>query len=179
MTVIEHLSGNLKNETLPELFLKLHASRATGMLTLQREKQVKWIYVKEGQIIFAGSNQEADHLGNRLIRAGKLTPPQVEAVLKLQSAAHKKFGAIVVELGFMDPKELFEELKRHVKEIIMSVFLWEIAAYRFRPGPLPPDVIALVIDPVRLISEIIHRILGQTPSTKSRSPVQPDSNDPP
>lgn len=152
------LSGPLQNNALPELLQNLHTSGATGTLTLRRNEEEKSIFIKNGQIIFASSNLEADRLGNLLVRLGRLTQEQMEAVLKMRNPCGKRFGAVVVELGFLEPKNLYEGLKLQVREIIFSLFLWESGDYRFIPGSLPDHVIALVLDPIQLISEIIGRL---------------------
>ena len=116
------------------------------------------VYIKDGNIVFASSNLPEDRVGNILVHAGKLTPEQVEAALKFKGATRKKFGAIVVELGFLTPKELFDGLKLQVKEIIYSLFRWEEGAYHFTPGDLPRQTIPLVLDPAQIISETITRL---------------------
>lgn len=151
-------SGNIQDIPLTDLLRNLQASKVTGTLTIHHNQEEKSIYVKEGNIIFASSNQNADRLGYVLINAGKLKQEQMEAALKLRSATNKPFGAIVVELGFITPKDLFEGLKLQVKEIIYSLFRWEEGRFQVTPGQLPAQTIPLVLNPIELISEIIARL---------------------
>ncbi|MBI3811164.1 MAG: DUF4388 domain-containing protein [Nitrospirae bacterium] len=162
MTNSEIFSGKLQNVALTHLLQTLLSSKATGILTLQHDEQEKSIYVRGGNIIFASSNVPEDRLGNILVHSGKLTQAQVEAALKFKDATHKKFGAIIVELGYLAPKELFDGLKLQVKEIIHSLFCWDEGAYHFTPGNLPSQTIPLVLDPVQLISEIITRLQAES-----------------
>jgi len=158
MTNSKPYSGNIQNTPLSDLLRNLQSSKVTGTLTLQRNEEEKSIYVKDGNIVFASSNQSADRLGHILINAEKLTQEKMEAALKLREATHKKFGAIVVELGFITPKELYDGLKLQVKEIIYSLFQWEEGRFQVTPGKLPEQTIPLVLDPIDLISEIIARL---------------------
>ncbi|HUK55423.1 MAG TPA: DUF4388 domain-containing protein [Nitrospiria bacterium] len=158
MTNHEPFSGNLQNIPLSDLLQNLQSSKVTGTLTLQHDGQEKSIYVKDGNIVSASSNLSGDRLGYILINAGKLRREQMDAALKLQGATHKKFGAIIVELGFLTPKELFDGLKLQVKEIIYSLFRWEEGHFQFTPGHLPDQAIPLVLNPIELISEIIERL---------------------
>lgn len=158
----EPLAGELLDVALVDLLRNLQTSKANGTLTLQSNGREKSIYIKGGNIVSAASNLPEDRLGHILVKAGKLSPEQVEAALKLKGATQKKFGAVVVELGFLSPKELFEGLKLQVKEIIYSLFLWEEGDYRFMPGELPQQTISLVLDPIQLISEIIHRLQSES-----------------
>jgi len=137
----------------------LRSSKATGSLALQKGGVEKRIYVKEGRIIFASSTDPRDRLGDSLVRAGKLSRANLEQALVLykKSAGLKKMGAILVENGFVPPKELFNGLKIQVKDIIFSLLLWEEGAFVFEER-LPVDVIQLQINIQELIAELITRI---------------------
>ena len=164
------LAGNLTDFYLSEILKHLQSIRATGALTIEqdvksrgnqvplRDKQVKSIYLKEGQIVFAASNLEQDRLGEMLLKAGKLSPQQYEKSVEVLKATGKRQGAILVELGFLTPKGLFEGLKYQILEILYSLFLWTEGRYRFATGELPRQVITLEIELVTLLTETIKRI---------------------
>lgn len=154
----KNLQGHLRDVSLPDLLQNLQHTRATGGLILTWKAQKKTIFLKNGQIVFASSNQFEDRLGNILVRSGKLTREQAEAALKFKEACKKRYGGTLVELGYLTPKELFEGLKAQVREIIVSLFHWEEGDFEFSPGILPEEVISLVLDPVSLITEIIARL---------------------
>ncbi|HTF99308.1 MAG TPA: DUF4388 domain-containing protein [Nitrospirota bacterium] len=153
------LSGNIRKTPLPDMLENLRSSKATGSLALQKGGVEKRIYVKEGRIIFASSTDPRDRLGDSLVRAGKLSRANLEQALVLykKSAGLKKMGAILVENGFVPPKELFNGLKIQVKDIIFSLLLWEEGAFVFEER-LPVDVIQLQINIQELIAELITRI---------------------
>jgi Domain of unknown function (DUF4388) len=153
------LSGTIRSKPLSEILEVLRRRTATGALTLRAGGVTKTIYVKDGQIIFATSTEQHDRLGEILVKSGKITRDHLEQALQVydKSAGLKKLGAILVEKGFLPPKELFGGLKIQVREIILSLFLWRSGEYRFEER-LPPDIIQLHIDFEELISEIIERI---------------------
>ena len=152
------LTGNLNELYLSEILEHLQSSGATGILTLEQNNQIKLIYLKEGHTVFASSNLEADRLGEMLLKAGKLSRQQFEQSVVILKTTGKRHGAVLVELGFLTPKELFEGLKFQVLEILYSLFLWKEGRYRLVHGELPRRVIPLEIDLVTLISEAIKRI---------------------
>ncbi len=164
------LTGNLNEVYLSEILEHLQSIQATGILTLEqdvksrgdyvplRDNRVKSIYLKEGQIVFASSNLEQDRLGEMLLKAGKLSHQQYEQSVEVLKTTGKRQGAVLVELGFLTPKELFEGLKYQVLEILYSLFLWKEGRYWFVAGELPLRIIPVHIDPVVLISEAIKRI---------------------
>ena len=157
------LNGNLTEAYLSEILRHLQSMRATGSLTVERDKQVKSIYLKEGQIVFASSNLEGDRLGEMLFKSGKLSREQFDKSVEVLKATGKRQGAVLVELGFLTPKSLFEGLKYQVLEILYSIFLWTEGNYRFTTGELPRQVIPLEIELVTLLTETIKRVeQGQT-----------------
>ncbi len=153
------LSGNIRDVPLPSILQELQQGKATGTLIVRRGGVEKCVHVKDGQIIFATSTDGHDRLGEILVKAGTLDREHLETALVAykKNAGIKKIGAILVELGFVSPKDLFAGLKIQVKDIIYSLFLWDDAEYRF-DGGLPPGSITLQINLQELITEIIERI---------------------
>jgi len=153
------LSGKIQVTPLPEILESLQKEKATGTLTVSNRDVDRCIHIKDGQIIFATSSDEHDRLGETLVKEGMISREKLEAALKLYSknVGFKKFGAILVENGFISPKDLFSGLKAQVKEIIYNIFLWDDAEYRFE-GRLPADIIKLQINLQELLMEIIHRM---------------------
>jgi hypothetical protein len=91
-----------------------------------------------------------------------LSRANLETALQISKriAGFKKLGAILVENGFVTPKDLFAGLKLQVKEIIYSIFILDEGAYHFDKD-LPPDIIPLQINMQKLIQEIIERMRKQ------------------
>ena len=152
------LTGNLNEVYLSEILGHLQSIQTTGTLTIEQDHQVKSIYLKDGQIVFASSNLEQDRLGETLLKSGKVSHQQYEKSVEVLKKTGKRQGAVLVELGFLTPKELFEGLKYQVLEILYSLFLWKEGRYSFVTGELPTRIIPVRIDLVELISEAIKRI---------------------
>ncbi len=152
-------SGNIQEVPLPLILQDLQQGKATGALIVRRSGVEKSIYLKNGQIVFATSTDVHDRLGEVLVKIRLLSREHLEAALKLyhKNAGIKKIGAILVENGFLSPKDLFAGLKTQVKDILYGLFLWNDAEYRFEDR-LPPDIIQLQFNLPDLIAEIIDRI---------------------
>ncbi len=153
------LSGNIRDIPLPVILQDLHEKKATGAVMVRNGGVEKCVYLRDGEIVFATSTDGNDRLGEMLVRAGLLTRERLEASLKIyrDHAGIKKIGAILVENGFVSPRDLFAGLKTQVKDILTSLFLWEDAEFRVEDR-LPPDVIQLQFSLPDLIAEIIERI---------------------
>ncbi len=153
------LTGRLGGTPLPAVLRALQHSQATGILTVTRNAQTKRIYVKNGDMVFASSQYEDDRLGSMLLKEGKISYVQYETSARLLEKTKKRQGAILVEEGFLTPKELFQAVTAQVKEIILSLFAWLDGDYRFAEQKLPADeVISLRMSSGALIYEGIRRI---------------------
>jgi Domain of unknown function (DUF4388) len=115
------IRGSLEESSLPELLRSMNRSRESGILTCHVNGYVKSIYLSEGQIIFAASNNVDDRLGESLLRAGKITVQQL-----MEGSNHirpdRKLGAILVDTEAITPEELVEGVQHQVQEIIGGLF---------------------------------------------------------
>jgi len=151
--------GRLSETRLPTLLRALQHAQATGALTVTRNDQTKVIYFKSGDIVFASSRYEDERLGELLLKWGKITFAQYETSVRLLKETKKQQGTILVEEGFLTPKELFQAVIGQVKEIIFSLFTWLDGDYEFVMQALPSEeVIPLRMSSGALIYEGIRRI---------------------
>lgn len=157
------LTGKLQDCSLPKILIAIQREGKTGVLSLERDNLQKRIYFKKGDAIFASSNYEDDRLGEMLLKAGKITIDQYDHSVRLLKSTGKRQGGILVELGYLSPKDLFWGVKYQVKEIIYSLFLWEDGKYSFIEGNLPTEeVITLRMSIANLIYEGVKRIENWT-----------------
>ncbi len=154
------LKGNFKDFSPPKIFVYLNRNRKTGTLIVTTPTFTKKVYLDKGDAIFASSTCEDDRLGEMLIKMGKISLEQFEESVKvLQQTKEKRQGAILVELGYLTPKDLFLSVKYQVKEIICGLFLLEDAEYEFIEAEIPAnEVITLKMSMGNLIYEGAKKI---------------------
>jgi len=159
VTLAVPTAGRLSEIPLPAILRALQYGQATGVLTITRNDQTKMIYLKQGDMVCAASRYEDDRLGEMLLKWGKITYEQYEISVRLLKETKKRQGAILVEQGFLTPKELFQAVIGQVKEIIFSLFTWLDGDYEFVMQALPSEeVIPLRMSSGALIYEGIRRI---------------------
>ncbi len=146
------------SETLPRLLMYLHTSGRTGTLCVSSGAVAKKLYLRQGEAVFASSNSREDWLGVALVKAGKITLQQFEYSTEVMQKGGKRHGAVLVELGYITPKELFWAVKFQVREIIYSMFEYDRAGYEFVEGDIPEEVITLLMSMGSLIYEGAGRI---------------------
>ena len=125
---------DLGQTPLPEILVTIHRYKAPGMVECRRGDELKRIYLERGDIIFASSNNVADSLGDYLLREGKITREQYDESLRRMKVTGKRHGVTLVEMGVIEPAELFASVRTHLQEIIWSIFRWESGMVGFTPG---------------------------------------------
>jgi hypothetical protein len=152
------LKGQIAELPVPEILHHLSQTRSTGILTLVSGGARKALYMNEGRVVFASSNLPNDRLGELLIREGKITVEEYEASIRALSKG-KRQGKVLVEMGALTPKDLWEGVQLQVKEIVISIFPWEEGTFHFEESTLPEkERITVDLDIVDLILVGLRRV---------------------
>jgi tetratricopeptide (TPR) repeat protein len=156
---IGKLKGRLKDFRLSDTLIGLQRSQMTGILTVESSNIFKKIYMKNGDMVFSALNQDVDRLGDVLLREGKITPEQFEYSAGELKRSKERQGALLVKLGYITAKDLFNAARHQVEEIILSLFTMENGGFVFEEMPLPAEeVITLRLSAATLIYYGIKRI---------------------
>ena len=130
------LKGQIAELPVPDVLQQLRLSKATGILTLVSGGARKALYLTDGRVVFASSNLPNDRLGEILLREGKITVEEYEASIKAITKG-KRQGKVLVEMGALSPKDLWEGVQFQVKEIVYTVFQWDEGQFHFEESSLP------------------------------------------
>ena len=151
------LSADVRSFPLADILHFLHSSSRSGFLHFEAGDHEKSVFLHRGEVVFAASNQSFDRLGNCLLRMGEITAEQFdEARAAYQPPGH--FGKILVERGFLTPRELWNGVKVQIEEIVRSLFSYDVGNVLFWEGEVRPDnVVRLSLPTRRLIAEGLRR----------------------
>ena len=145
--------------TLPlsQVLNALNESGKSGLVHFSYRDHRKEVYLHDGEVVFATSNQRVDRLGECLLRAGVITLDQLrEAERRFQPG--ERFGKVLVERGFLTPRELWNGVKYQVEEIVRSLFAVPGGTLWFWEGEAQPDnVVRLALETRRLVAEGLQR----------------------
>jgi hypothetical protein len=166
------LKGQLADAPVPDLLQHLADEQATGVLTLVSGGARKAIYVRKGRIVFASSNLPNDRLGEILIRQGKISVEEYEESIKVLSKG-KRQGKVLVEMGALSPRDLWDGVRFQVREVVHSVFAWDDGQFQFEESTLPErERITVDLDTREVVLDGI-RSVDATGRIQSRYP-EPD-----
>lgn len=118
---------------LPLLLSNHLKAGSTGVLEVSTGAFQKRLFLEEGRVVFASSNDRNDRLGEMLIRRGVLAVPDFYAASRAVVPG-KRFGTVLVERGLLSPEQLVWAVKEQVKEIVFSLFPVLEARCAFREG---------------------------------------------
>jgi hypothetical protein len=151
------LSADVRAFPLADLLSLVHGTGKSGFLLFHHENEEKAIYLNRGEVVFAESNLPSDRLGACLLRTGQLDQAQLDLA---ESRYHPltRFGKIVVELGMLTPRDLWNGVKSQVEEIVRSLFSYTAGWIQFWEGEVEPrNVVRLSLPTHRLIEEGLAR----------------------
>jgi len=149
---LEAIQGDLDDFYLSDLLLGLQRSGQTGAIVVRKGGSTKKIFLKGGDIIYATSTVVDDRLGEFLVREGTLSPEQYNRSVEELRRTGQKQGKILVDLGYLSPKELFRAVRRQVEAIILSLFRPDPGHFAFREGRPPEgEIITLRLSAASLI----------------------------
>lgn len=142
---------------LSEILGALHAAGRSGWLLFRYRDHAKSVFLHRGEVVFASSNQRVDRLGECLLRAGILSLEQLREAERC-FAPPQRFGRVLVERGFLTPRELWNGVRYQVEEIVRSLFAYPAGTVVFHDGSAQPDnVVRLALETRRLVAEGVQR----------------------
>jgi len=128
------VQGNLATMSLTEILQWLGNAGKTGTLSIERNKVVKRILVREGRVIACASQEPADMLGHFLVSRGKISEETLRKALKQQETQRAHLGKILVATGALTEDDLRVLLEDKAQETIFGLFDWSDAEFRFADG---------------------------------------------
>jgi len=145
------------------LLAKLFAQATTGRVGFRRDDVEKVVYFDAGRPVFASSNERGDRMGELLVREGKITASQYERCQVHVERSGRRMGEILVDFGYLKRRELLPAVRRHVEDIVYSLFGWENGHYHVTVDPTASsERIRLSRHPASLVLEGIRRKLDRS-----------------
>ncbi|RLB55148.1 MAG: hypothetical protein DRI34_10975 [Deltaproteobacteria bacterium] len=150
--------GLIAEVSFPKLFYRLAIAKEDGRLVLARTGVKKEIYFRQGMPEFVKSNQKQEMLGEYLVERGVITAEQRDQAVSAMKGFSGRLGDTLIQLGILQPHEMFEHLQSQVREKLLEVFSWNSGTYRFFSGQYyQGEVMPLKVGSYALIAEGVRR----------------------
>ncbi len=144
------IEGPLKELGIHDVFQLLDLSRKSGVLriTSKLRRNRGTVYFDSGQVIYAEIESNPHPLGELLVRAGKITEAELHQARGLQQRGdRRRLGEILVAMGAISARDLEQQLRRQIEEVVFELMSWQEGYFSFSEGAvaeLPAEGIARV-----------------------------------
>ena len=153
------MGGRVKDYRFADILLGMQSAGKTGILTVEHAGIVKKVYIRGGEMVFSSSNDKSDSLAEMLLREGKLTAGQRDAVAAEMEKTGRKEGAILIGMGCCSPADLVPMVKRQIEEVILSLFNLGDGRFSIEETALPErEIVSLKLSTMDLIYSGAKRI---------------------
>lgn len=153
------------------ILARMFALSYTGRVGFRKDDVEKVVFFDGGRPVFASSNEPGDRMGELLVREGKITASQYERCQVVVAQSGRRMGEILVDFGYLKRRELLPAVRRHVEDIVYSLFGWDRGHYHVMPDThASAERIRLSRHPASLVLEGIRRKLDRTTLEKVLGP---------
>jgi hypothetical protein len=154
------LKGNLRDFSTTQLLNLVNLARKTGKLTVNGNSEKAILYFREGRLIHASTNSDDGHLTIMLLKTGKLTQEQVNAVNSQSgSSSDRIIGKYLMDARLVSRDDIVQGVKDYMLGIVYDLFTWEEGEFHFEQDMLPAsDRITVPLNLDNVILEGSRRI---------------------
>ncbi|MCA9519343.1 MAG: hypothetical protein KC609_00150 [Myxococcales bacterium] len=158
---VPSLQGNLDACSFTDLYLYSMSSKHTGYLGLSDGEQKRVIFWQNGTPIYARSTDPEESFGTYLVKKGLLDQTKEAASREFMRRNGRMQSEALVELKLVDPAVVFEELRIHVRSMIIDCFGWIYGRYLIsddrrslsRIVPMPLDATKILFEGIETFND--------------------------
>lgn len=154
------LVGDLATLTLPDLFYIFKLRAMTGHLALEWQGREANLTFNSGRLVAASASDPHFHLGQTLLRSGKISLERLASALSVQNSESTPLplGQVLVDNGWLSAYDLELVLTMQAEEILSWTVTWPDGRFRFSlADELPLQHIMREIDIERVVLEALRR----------------------
>jgi hypothetical protein len=132
--------------------------RVAGVIEARHDQITKRVFLRDGYVVHAASTDRADSLGEHLVRDGKLSAAEHRRIAEVREKGERRFGVLLLEQRLLTPAEVNEAIRKHIEEIVWSLFYWQQGEVSFSVGDASDkDTVQIQLPLRRVILEGIKR----------------------
>jgi hypothetical protein len=159
--------GNIAAIAMENIFQLLDFAALTGKLEVNSPDNTGNFYFTKGVLTSGMLQINHRKIGEILLESQLITEEQLQECLRLhkQSNFQRRFGQILLELGYIQPSILNESLLSQIKEAFFEALSWQEGTFVFYRNMVPAP------DAIRLQARVDHLLLeGMVYIDNSESP---------
>ncbi len=128
------LEGTLSYMDISHLLKVVGTSGKSGVLEIRWQEREARLYFQQGRLVRAQSNRIRDGIGTLLVRAGLLSPADLDRALDTQKVegCARRLGAVLCDDFGVLPEDMARLLLEQSKQIVYDVFSWPGGRFTFQ-----------------------------------------------
>jgi hypothetical protein len=126
--------GDLAVTPLAEILATIYRYRVPGTVSVSQEKRARRIYLEDGLVLFAASNEPDLDLASHLLRQGTLDAETARLARERQARDGLRMGQVLLQMGVVTPERLNAAVSSQVREIVVGALEWEEGEVVFEVG---------------------------------------------
>ena len=150
--------GEIRSETIPNLFHDLCVAKATGLLTVRDRDARKSIWLRDGRVLFASSSSREERLSQFLLRENVVSLENILKALEICLSTKDRLGEVMVKRQLLTQEDVDRWVRTQIQEVIYSVFNWIEGRYRFEEGKPCKESLTLDMSANAVVAEGIRRM---------------------
>lgn len=126
--------GDLAVTPLAEILATIHRYRVPGVVSVSREARIRKIFLDNGLVIFAMTNEREAGLAMYLLKRGVFKPEIAREADARQTRDGLRLGQVLLQMGVLTPERLNEAIAGQIREILWGAFEWPTGDVLFEIG---------------------------------------------
>jgi len=173
------IQGDLRDLSIPEILRNLIRNEGVSSVRLTKEEHTCTLYVKNGDIVFADSDDPDRMLGTILFVRGEIGLDDFMKIRDGRESGKSDLG-MLVELDILAPDDMLHAVDLLVKQMVMGTISWTTGSYvmvfddSLPEGAIPARIHTdeVLLNAVRSIDRwsLVYRGLGGQRKTYRRTP---------
>jgi serine/threonine protein kinase/tetratricopeptide (TPR) repeat protein len=143
------------------LLREVHEKTKSGHLHFFHGGSRRSLRFLEGQVLHGTSDSRGEHLGDVLVRYGRLRQADLDQAVSIVLRDRRRLGGVLLTMGLLDRVGLDEAVGLHAREILFDAMGRGDGSFTFEesgPEPLSPDDAASNLSTLELILEAARRV---------------------
>jgi hypothetical protein len=126
--------GDLSTLPLPEILATIDRYRVPGIVSASRDGRLRRVYVDDGLVIFAASNERELGLAPFLSSQGVIDAETAREAEQRRARDGLRMGQVLLQMGILTPERLNAAIAGQIREIVTAAFEWEAGEAVFEVG---------------------------------------------
>lgn len=127
-------NGDLAVTPLAEILATIHRYGVPGVVDVTRGMRTRRIFVEDGLVVFAASNEKDMDLASYLLKQGALDAETAREAEARRARDGLRMGQVLLQMGVVTPERLNTAISGQIRAIVFDTIDWDAGDVHFEIG---------------------------------------------